>query len=78
MPLPPMVPVQSSYLAEIGHDGDAMFIRFKPSKQDPAGPVFRYPTATRDHHDELLAAESPGKHFLSRIKGVHDAERFGG
>ena len=74
--IPTMTEVTSNYLHSVGHDGDALFIRFR----DKGGPgkLFRYPTAGADLHAALLAAPSPGRHFHAAIKGKHNAEAVDG
>jgi hypothetical protein len=75
--IPPMTAVASSNLAAVGHDGTAMFVRFK--KNDGSdGALYRYESAGRDVHDDLVGSKSPGQHFLKHIKGAHEGERVDG
>jgi len=67
---PTMTPVTSSNLAEVGHDGAALWVRFR------GGRLYRYPGCGAEHHDALIAAQSPGNYFLDRIRHFHKAERI--
>jgi hypothetical protein len=73
---PPMTPVTSSNVAEIGHDGTALWIRFAGKRGEP-GPLYRYPSAGQEHHAALLATDSPGRYILDRLKFFHPAEKVG-
>ena len=65
-----LTPVASSNIAAVGHDGKALWVRFKN------GSLYRYVTAGREHHDGLVAARSPGSYFLDRIRHSHVGERI--
>jgi hypothetical protein len=67
---PPMTPVVSSNIDSIGHDGAALWIKFKH------GGVYRYPTAGRDLHDEMLKAPSVGQFFHTSVRGTHQGEKI--
>jgi hypothetical protein len=55
-------PVQSSHIAEIGHDGDSVLeVAFKN------GAVHQYP-ATADEYQALLNADSVGAHFHKHFR----------
>jgi hypothetical protein len=66
MTLPTMTPVVSSNLHSVGHDGEKLYVRFKGAGGAP-GRVYRY-AAGAEHHDALLKADSPGRHFNATIK----------
>ena len=63
----PLRPIQSSRLAEVGHDPatNTLAVRFPPRESDPdePGPVYHYPNFTADDHGAFLAAESQGVWF---------------
>ena len=65
--IPEMRPVTSSNIDAIGHDGTALFVRFK-TKDGTPGAIYRYPEATRAHHDAMLSADSPGRYFFGNIR----------
>jgi KTSC domain len=58
-------PVKSSNIAEIGHSGTTLEVKFKN------GGVFRYHNVDADKHAALMRAESVGKHFHAHIKNAH-------
>ncbi len=75
MTIPTMTKVKSSNIDEIGHDGSALYVRFRSAKPDVPGKLYRYPTCGPDEHDALLNAKSVGLHFIDRIKYFHDGEQ---
>ena len=66
---PMLTPVQSSLISAIGHDGQALYIRFR------AGGLYRYPTAGTDLHAALLSSGSVGQYFHRHIKSSHHGTR---
>lgn len=74
MTIPTMTSVTSSNLHSIGHDGQALYVRFK-GKDGAPGALYRYPTATDAHHKSLLSAASPGRHFTDVIRHFHPSEK---
>jgi hypothetical protein len=81
-PMPPeMTPVESSNLAAVGHDGTALWIKFKDSTNKKGevrpGGTYRYPTASAALHAGLLSAPSAGQYFHQQIKPAHQGERVG-
>lgn len=78
MTLPTMTPVKSSNIEEVGHDGEALFLRFRSAKPGVPGRVYRYPTAGADLHAEVLAHSSPGTWFRERVKDAHVGEHIPG
>jgi hypothetical protein len=66
---PTLTPVVSSNIAGVGHDGQALLVKFQN------GTVYRYPTAGADHHAGMVTAESAGQYFHQRIKSAHKGER---
>jgi hypothetical protein len=77
-----MTPVESSNVAAVGHDGHALWVRFKDrtTKKGEVRPggVYRYPTAGPEHHTGMLAAESVGEYLHRHIKGAHEGEKVRG
>lgn len=59
--MPPMNLVKSQSIAEIGHDGDSLYVRFK------GGSLYRYAGVTAKAYNELRYAESVGKHLQIHI-----------
>lgn len=60
--LPHMHSVESTNVEAVGHDGDALFVRFK------GGGTYRYDGAGKEHLDELLKASSPGGYIAAQIR----------
>lgn len=58
-----MSPVKSGQIAEIGHDGDTMAVRFKHG-----GTLYHYHGVTADDFAKLQKAESLGSHLHQHIK----------
>ena len=67
---PPMLPVQSSNIAAVGHDGQALYVQFRN------GGTYRYGTVGIDVHAALLASKSPGAYFHQHIKSMHHGEKM--
>lgn len=61
---PDLHPVQSSNVAGIAHDGDALFVKFNN------GAVWRYSGVPAAHFEEMKspACESVGRFFNAHIK----------
>lgn len=59
--LPAMLDVRSSSIAQIGYDGEALFVRFM------RGSVYRYPGVKPAEFADLRKAESMGKHLQVNI-----------
>lgn len=77
MALPEMKPIpSSSNIAEVGHDGTDLYVRFKPSPRDPGagGKVYRYPGADAKHVETMLGHASPGSYFHTTVRGAHQGE----
>lgn len=72
MTMPAMKAVTSSNIDAVGHDGDALYVRFK------SGGTWRYPTANQGHMEAMVAADSPGGYFHRTIKAAHKGERVDG
>jgi len=57
------VAVESSNLASVAHDGDALLeVKFKN------GAVYRYEDVPTHVHEALMAADSKGAHFHKHIR----------
>lgn len=64
-------PVKSSFIAAIGHDGDeTLEVEFKNGK------VYRHVGVPSTHFDELLAAESVGKHYNTKTRPAYGGAPF--
>jgi hypothetical protein len=68
-PGPAMTPVTSSNIAEVGHDGSSLWVKFKNDT------LYRYPTAGADLHAGMIAASSAGSYFHHHIKSAHKGEK---
>ncbi len=77
MPNPTMTPVQSSNVAKVGHDGTALYVRFK-GKRGASGPLYRYDGCGVEHHEGMLRAGSPGRYMLHHLRGAYRGELVGG
>ena len=67
---PTLTPVTSSNIAAVGHDGDALWIRFH------GGRLYRYPGVGREHHEGLTNTASPGSYFLDKVRHFYQGERI--
>lgn len=57
-----MIPVVSSNIAEIGHDGNALFVRFNK------GALWRYDGVSAETFEEIRNARSVGSAFNQLVK----------
>jgi hypothetical protein len=73
-PFPAMSALTSTNLHSVGHDGAALYVRFRSAGGAP-GRLYRYPTAGREHHEGLIGADSPGRYLADRIVHFHKGER---
>ena len=69
-PIPDLTPVKSSNIAGVAHDGGSLWVRFTN------GSLYKYPTAGRDLHEGLVAAASPGRYHMDKIRHFHSGERI--
>jgi hypothetical protein len=65
------VPVQSRAIASVGYDRDTCVLELELS----AGEVYRYFAVPARVHQELLAADSIGRYFLSQIRDRYGYQR---
>jgi hypothetical protein len=69
--------VDSSQLRSVGHDPETntLAIQFigKPGEEDKVYHYYDFPAKA---YEDLLAAESQGKHFYAYIKGKYDWQRI--
>jgi hypothetical protein len=67
-----MVPVVSSSLSAVGHDGgaDELHVQFKN------GSRYVYSGVSAEKHGALIAADSVGKHFAANIRKKYPARRL--
>lgn len=79
------IPVKSSNLHSVGHDESGAEIQFHAkgcsavkesgSCDCGGGNVYHYPTMTASEHAALMAAPSPGEHFMRNIRPHHQGVR---
>lgn len=67
---PHMIPVQSSNVESIGHDGKAMHVRFK------GGSHYVYADGPTDKYHSALGADSVGKFVAEHLKGKHTSRKL--
>ncbi len=60
-----LTPVESSHIDAIGHHRGDLIIRFSGGKR------YAYKDVPKDVHDDMLKAESVGRFFQSKIKGIY-------
>jgi hypothetical protein len=60
-----MTPVNSSAISAVGHDPatNTLVVQFT------SGDVYHYSDVPGDVHDQLLNADSIGKHFSANVRG---------
>lgn len=66
--LPPLAPTSSSNIKGIGFHGGALFLQFGNRVYKYTGPK------VQQHHADLLAAESMGKHFGANVRRCPDTQ----
>jgi len=66
-------PLESSNLHSAAWENGVLEIAFK-GKDGSVRAVWQY-SAPKESYDGLIAAESPGRYFISRIKGVFDGHK---
>jgi hypothetical protein len=66
------VPVQSRAIASVGYDRATNVLELELTE----GEVYRYFAVPRRVHDELLAADSIGRYFLSQIRNRYGYQRL--
>ncbi len=66
-------PVKSSHLKSVGYNEETeeLEVEFQ------SGEVYRYLKVPPVVYEELLSAESKGKYFNSRIRGMYQVEKLG-
>lgn len=81
-------PVDSSNLHSIGHDETGLEVQFHatncakrqsklvdgPDCDCRGGGIYHYPTVSAQEHQDLMAAESVGSHFMKHIRNAKNAE----
>jgi hypothetical protein len=64
--LPALQPTSSSLIKAIGFENGALYLQFGRK-------LYRYTgDKVAQHHSDLMAAESLGKHFLANVKNCPD------
>ena len=66
--------VESSNLHSVGWNDNVLEIAFKNPKTGEVRAVWQY-SAPKEAYDGLIAAESAGKYFNERVKGLYDGHR---
>lgn len=61
-------PVKSSNITSVAVEGDDLIVTFR------GGGTYRYRGAAR-HHDDLVRADSPGKHLRANVMGKYEHGR---
>jgi hypothetical protein len=64
MSIPTLTPVKSSNIAEVGHRGDKLFVKFIGGNS-----IYEYDGVPASLYDDLLKSDSIGRHFAQTIKG---------
>ncbi len=65
-----MKEVKSSQIHSIGYENGMMMIRFN-GKGGVPGPLYHYADVPKKVYDDLMAADSHGKHFLAHIRNSY-------
>lgn len=60
-----LTPVKSSIVSAVGYDAQSQTLHMK----FPSGKIYAYEGVSAEQHDQLMAAESIGKHFGTEIRG---------
>ncbi len=69
----PLIPVQSSQIEAIGHDGvSTLAIRFKGRSDGKPGSLYHYQNFPTVEFEALKNAESIGSHFYKHVKPFAD------
>lgn len=68
-------PVESSNIASIGYDPASRVLEVQFKSGGKPGSIYRYADVPADEHAALMAAESPGSHFSSNIRGAYKSTR---
>ncbi len=68
-----MVPVKSSNVASVGHDGAALYVQFLDRDGKP-GRTYRYAGVAVSHHMAMIGDKSPGGYFAKHIRAVHQGK----
>lgn len=66
------VPVQSRAIASVGYDRNTNVLELELAE----GEVYQYYAVPRRVHQELMAADSIGRYFLSQIRNRYGYQRM--
>jgi hypothetical protein len=71
-------PVKSSMFTHAGYDADTftLSVRFRPTRTEPEGPLWRYHDVGEELADDFFKADSLGDFFAQNIKHNHFAEHI--
>lgn len=64
-------PVNSSMIRSVGHDPHLKVLEVEFND----GAIHRYHGVTHDHHNDLMKAESIGKHFHHHIRHKYESHK---
>ena len=64
-----LVPVESSNMAAVGHDGGTLTVAFH------GGRIYRYYGVSAEVYHDLIDAPSKGRYLHRSIKGTYPVER---
>lgn len=67
---PTLLPVQSSNIAAVGHQGSTLYVRFH------SGALWRYEAVPQRIYDEMMQSGSIGKYFAKFIRPNHPGSRM--
>ena len=73
--LPTMVPVSSSNIHSIGHNGRDMFVRFKDKTGAPTS-TYRHAGVPADIYEHVKTHKSPGHAYIDRVKHFYPGEKL--
>lgn len=68
-----MVSVESSNIKAVGYDPEREVLQI----DFLSGGSYRYSNVPQAIYDEILEAQTVGRYFATRIKGLYDYERIG-
>ncbi len=70
--MPTMTPVKSSAIKAIGHDAANNELHVEYS----SGETYAFSGVTAEHHNDLMAAPSIGRHMQANINGLFQSRKL--
>ncbi len=72
-----MQPVNSSHIHAVGHNPETrtLHIQFKDKDGNPTH-TYEYGGVTTQQHQDLMLADSQGKHFQKHIRPKHEGRKL--